>query len=554
MDCATATSNGMNKYFFRKDNPLLPLASALIAGLAFHVSGGWLLMLVAFTPFFIFLQHSSRSLKKTFFISCAAGTVFYAIALKLLFAAYPLDWAGIYGTAEGLLAFGTLWSLMMLTQGLAWGVFAVIISFIVRKKGSTYLVLLCGIPSLWVLMEYGQAFFFSVAVFSPGHSLIGPHWTWGNIAYAMVDGPGATIASVGGMYLLDYIMILTNVLVLLLFRYTPRISMGKRILLSMGGAVVFFTIVGLLADRAYLALWSHSASNALSLHIVGLQTDVLQSDINSQLSWEQEYQSLRNKLLSIEEKIDMLAIPEGALLETFLFKDTILQEKIHSDDTLILGYRYINEREGTVGETTYRRFNEGIIGFQKKEMIVPSGEYLPWVAKQVFILSGNNAIISAYDRLTLQGERKQAVVTDRIGTISAISCSEAMSPVFSRQAGKAGADFLVLQASDSIFKGDKAYLRLMLRFARMRAIEAGKPIVRVSNGGFSAVIDMFGNVNSFLPKGTGVLSADVGSVKGISLYARFGDWPVFLSMLAVFVLIFRRASPISSVDKKDYSR
>ena len=69
-------------------------------------------------------------------------------------------------------------------------------------------------------------------------------------------------------------------------------------------------------------------------------------------------------------------------------------------------------------------------------------------------------------------------------------------------------------------------------------------MIRVANTGVSAVIDARGAVLAFLPLGeAGYLDADLPAALPETLYARTGDLPLVLVLLALTLCIFatRRA-------------
>ena len=80
-----------------------------------------------------------------------------------------------------------------------------------------------------------------------------------------------------------------------------------------------------------------------------------------------------------------------------------------------------------------------------------------------------------------------------------------------------------------------------LQQARVRAIEEGLPLVRAANTGVSAVIDPVGRIVRSLPLGTeGVLDASLPRALEPTFYARFGDGPIGLLVLAALALVLWR--------------
>jgi len=80
-----------------------------------------------------------------------------------------------------------------------------------------------------------------------------------------------------------------------------------------------------------------------------------------------------------------------------------------------------------------------------------------------------------------------------------------------------------------------------LQQARVRAIREGLPLVRAANTGVSAVIDPVGRIVRALGLGAeGVLDSGLPQPLAATLYARFGDGPAGLMVLAALALVLER--------------
>jgi apolipoprotein N-acyltransferase len=84
-----------------------------------------------------------------------------------------------------------------------------------------------------------------------------------------------------------------------------------------------------------------------------------------------------------------------------------------------------------------------------------------------------------------------------------------------------------------------------LQIARLRAVETGRPMLRATNTGMTAVIAADGSVQASLPAFTqGVLKAEVRAYQGMTPYARFGNWPALALMIVLLLVgVSRRARP-----------
>ncbi|ALS59168.1 apolipoprotein N-acyltransferase [Pandoraea norimbergensis] len=85
--------------------------------------------------------------------------------------------------------------------------------------------------------------------------------------------------------------------------------------------------------------------------------------------------------------------------------------------------------------------------------------------------------------------------------------------------------------------GDTIALDQHLQIARMRTLETGRPMLRATNTGTTAIIDAQGHVQGRLPAMTvGALTGKVQPYTGLTPYVRFGNVPALLLALAALGL------------------
>ena len=83
-----------------------------------------------------------------------------------------------------------------------------------------------------------------------------------------------------------------------------------------------------------------------------------------------------------------------------------------------------------------------------------------------------------------------------------------------------------------------------LQIARMRALETGRPMLRATNTGMTAVVGADGALQAVLPPFTqGVLKADVHAYQGLTPYARIGNLGFLLLAATCLLLGLRRRQP-----------
>ena len=71
----------------------------------------------------------------------------------------------------------------------------------------------------------------------------------------------------------------------------------------------------------------------------------------------------------------------------------------------------------------------------------------------------------------------------------------------------------------------------------MRALETGRPMLRATNTGMTAIVAPDGTVQAALPPfTTGVLKGSVQAYGGLTPYGRLGDWPA-VALIGIMLLL-----------------
>lgn len=91
---------------------------------------------------------------------------------------------------------------------------------------------------------------------------------------------------------------------------------------------------------------------------------------------------------------------------------------------------------------------------------------------------------------------------------------------------------LLINGSNNAWYGDSLAPHQHLEISRMRAIETGRPLVRATTTGISALADHRGQVLATAPQfEQAVLRGSVQPMQGMTPYARWGNYPVLLLLV-----------------------
>jgi apolipoprotein N-acyltransferase len=201
---------------------------------------------------------------------------------------------------------------------------------------------------------------------------------------------------------------------------------------------------------------------------------------------------------------------------------------------LIGGYRY----EGSVDAPVYynslvalRREPGDLVmaGVYDKHRLVPFGEYLP--ADGLLTAIGFKSMAHLGDGFAT-GPRPAPLAVAPGLKVQPLICYESLFPGLARP--DAGVRALVNVSNDAWFGVTSGPLQ-HLNLASYRAIEAGRPMIRATPTGVSAMVDAQGRVidGQRLDLGArGVIDAPLPAVGRDTLASRLGDWPLAVLVLA----------------------
>ena len=364
--------------------------------------------------------------------------------------------------------------------------------------------ILLVLPATWGLSEWMRGWVFT-------------GFPWAASGYAHNAGPLGAYAPVIGVYGIGVLVALCAGCAAMLTQRARWPAVGLFCALMAAG-------YGLRAIE-----WTHPQGQPISVRLV-------QGNIAQDEKFSAEH---LNSILSLyrgmvtAERADLIAAPETAVP---IFPHELPPDYLpglaafagSSNSTLMFGIPladsptvYANSVAGMAPDGRSYRFD--------KQHLVPFGEFVPagfrWFVDMMRIPLGDftrgpavQAPFAVKDQLVLPN----VCYEDAFGEEIALQLRSAAQPAT-----------MLLNVSNLAWYGESVAIPQHLQFSQMRALETGRPMLRATNSGATAVIDGRGTVARQLPFYTrGTLAATVQGMGGMTPYIRFGNY-LFLALAAL---------------------
>ncbi len=491
------------------------LISALLLILAFPDFDLFFLSWVALVPLLLVVARRP-SAGRALVLGWATGAVFFYGSC------YWLTYSMIhYGGLSPWLAYLLLVP-GALVVGLFPGLFALILALAIKRWGQTTVLVA---PFIWPSMEWAR-----LAVTGQLWNAIGYSQAHKNMLADFV----IQSASWGGVYAVGFLILTVNAAIayaILKRRPWAIVASGSTILFV---AAVIFT-PGLLAADAASGAPFYS-------HVVALQPNVPMSAVKSPVETKElleRHLSMSTSALKLlpNDNVPRLVVwPESPMNFAYgsdqTFKEVVAKFTKENHISLLF-----NSLESAPGDGFYNSAllinEEGrLIAQYDKIRLMPFGEYVPlphWLPGASLI----TAIVGDFtpgERYTLM-----PVGDHRVGVFI---CIESAYPWIARTLTKEGADVLINISNDG-YLGPTAVMRQHLGNAIFRAVENGRPVLRVTNSGISAYI----RADGFVAAQTDGFQPDVRiwsvsrSLTRNTFYTRYGDVVAYICT-AITALVF----------------
>jgi apolipoprotein N-acyltransferase len=488
-------------------------ASTLLLIFAFPNFELYFLAWIALVPLLVAIARRPSPFS-AFILGWATGSVFFYASC------YWLTYSMIhYGGLPTLLAYLLLIP-GALVVGVFPGLFTLLIALAIQKWGHIAILLA---PVFWTALEFMRL------------SITGQLWNalgYSQAYHAILISP----ATWGGVYAVSFLILAINSAITLVIL--------KRTVWAIAAALLTFGLVAAVIILSPLLATSGRPSGVPPyLNVVALQPNVPMNPIKS----TEETKQLLDRHLSMS--VDALRrLPDAGVPRLVVWPESPMNFTYASNQTfqeLIADFTrrnhtslLFNSLEPAPGGGAYNSAvlinEEGrLIAQYDKIRLMPFGEYVPlpqWLpgASLITGIVGDFTPGTNYTLMPIVGRRAGVFI-----------CIESAYPWIARTMANEGADVLINISNDG-YLGPTAVMRQHLANAIFRAVENGRPLLRVTNTGLSAYI----RADGYIQEQTGGFEADVRtwsvsqSLSTTTFYTRHGDLFVYLCTAITLSLLF----------------
>lgn len=388
--------------------------------------------------------------------------------------------------------------------------------YVARKLLPTGRLWLWLIPSCWLVFEYLR-----------GVVLTG--FPWLSLGYTQLTSPFSSLATVIGETGLSFSVVLIAIALYNLSQKSHRFF-------AIAVLVVYSGTTAFVAQQQWLTETNKTASTVL-----------VQGNIAQDIKWnpEQEWPTMLKyaDLSRPHYGADIVLWPEAAVpaveplaLEYLSNLDRAFTHNGSSLVTGIINYNFETKEFFNTLVVAGKKYADDTDGHYHyphanryyKHHLLPIGEFVPFGEILRPIAPLFNLPMSSFTR----GDYVQQNLTANGFKLLPLICFEVaftdqLAASFNEQTQ------ILLTVSNDAWFGNSHGPHQHLQIAQMRALEYGRPMLRATNNGVTAIINHQGKVTDQLPQFVeGVLTGDVAIVEGLTPFSRFGNL-VFWLLIAI---------------------
>lgn len=386
--------------------------------------------------------------------------------------------------------------------------------------GKPVLRLMLFYPASWVVFEWLQ-----------GYVMTG--FAWMQLGYTQIDLPLSGFAPLVGNHGVGGLLAVCAGALVLLFNELFFKQQGAENLKERGikfGVVAVLPVLLFWVSGGLLKSIHWTEKDGEPIKVSVIQGNIAQKD-KWKLHMKQSTLDLYRGMSLAEKNVDLIVWPETAVPDyrhrIGPYLQQLEQEMKLRDTDLLLGL-FVRNDEGRVLNSVLNVRG----GVYSKRHLVPLGEYIPL---RFLIEFFNSWVKIPMSDIASAEEEQSLIMAAGIPLGISICFEEAFSRDVIRDLPEA--KILVNVSNDAWFE-DSHEAHQHHAIARMRALEAGRYMIRSTNTGITSFIGPHGEVIKQLPQfETGVLNGEVQPLGGSTPFVRWGDG-LIVGICSLLLLVF----------------
>jgi apolipoprotein N-acyltransferase len=391
-------------------------------------------------------------------------------------------------------------------------------------------------------LTYQKIIFFSVSflIFEVIRSNLFTGFSWNLLGYIwLFDIRMSQLASIIGVYGLSFFACATCLL-----PYSLIYHQGK-IFNKIFSVIILFLLIANYFFGYFYIDQNYQQNNLPIANLRLVQANIAQKD-----KWQEEekYRIIADHLdLTISkplDKIDAVIWSETSMPFVIEKNDTrlhnIIKNAIPPNGNLVSGG--ISFERGKIFNSMLIFDNNSLIKTYDKRHLVPFGEFVPLHRYLGFLF-----IDQIVDQITgggvgfSEGEGEKMIKLSKF-SFNPLLCYEVIFSDEMLDKNSSLPDMFINLTNDAWFGVSTGPFQ-HLQMARMRAIEYGRPLIRVAQSGISANINHYGQVvDKILLNQKGVIDVKVFQNKKTTFYSQNYNWILAIFFLPVLLIIFFKKS------------
>lgn len=272
---------------------------------------------------------------------------------------------------------------------------------------------------------------------------------------------------------------------------------------------------------------------------------LIQGNISQSTKWDpyfltQTKNAYLNAILEHSKNNNLIILPEAAIPNMESNESNYFSQidEIASSNEVGIVVGILTEKNGktfnsAIGISRDNPYSESSSNRYDKQHLVPFGEYTPLAIIFEPIANYLNIPMSS---MSAGNEKQKPIVLNGYKLLVAI-CYEVILSERYLVNFNSSVNYLVTISNDAWF-GDSIAPWQHLQMAQARALEFGRPLLRATNTGITAIIQPNGKIEKMLPQfEANTLSSDIAIFSGETPYSKYGKLGInILLSLSIFLL------------------